>query len=79
MTSKASSSRLRSDPRNPLATCAPTAVRTAAIATRAPSAGRRSRAGSVPVRTAVGVHVASGFRGSLRNRLDEAFEVIDSR
>ena len=50
MTSNASSSRSRSDPRNPQATCAPTAVRTAAIATRAPSAGRRSWAASVPVR-----------------------------
>ena len=50
MTSNASSSRWCSDPRNPLATCAPTAVRTAAIATRAPSAGRRSWPGSVPVR-----------------------------
>ena len=48
--SNASSSRRRSDPVKPDATWAPTAARTAAIATRAPRAGRTSSAGSVPVR-----------------------------
>jgi len=37
-----------------------------------------ARVAMAAVRTAVGAHVASGFRGSLRNRLDEAFEVIAS-
>ena len=46
----ASSSLERSEPLKPDATCAPTAARTAAIATRAPSAGRTSAPGSLPVR-----------------------------
>src|SRR6478752_1832616 len=37
-----------------------------------------ARVAMAAVRTAVGAHVASGFEGSLRDRLDEAFEVIDS-
>lgn len=36
-----------------------------------------ARVAMAAVRTAVGGHVASGFRGSLRRRLDEAFAVVD--
>jgi AcrR family transcriptional regulator len=36
-----------------------------------------ARVAMAAVRAAVGVHVASGFRGSLRARLDEAFAVVD--
>jgi len=40
-----------------------------------PSLG--ARVAVAAVRAAVGAHVASGFRGSLRRRLDEAFAVVD--
>jgi AcrR family transcriptional regulator len=36
-----------------------------------------ARVAVAAVRAAVGSHVASGFRGSLRRRLDEAFAVVD--
>ena len=36
-----------------------------------------ARVAMAAVRTAVGGHVASGFRGSLRQRLDETFSVVD--
>lgn len=36
-----------------------------------------ARVAMAAVRGAVGAHVASGFRGSLRRRLDEAFAVVD--
>ncbi|MFL6152460.1 MAG: TetR/AcrR family transcriptional regulator [Ornithinibacter sp.] len=36
-----------------------------------------ARVAMAAVRAAVGSHVASGFRGSLRRRLDEAFAVVD--
>lgn len=36
-----------------------------------------ARVAMAAVRAAVGAHVASGFRGSLRKRLDEAFAVVD--
>ena len=36
-----------------------------------------ARVAMAAVRAAVGAHVASGFRGSLRSRLDEAFAVVD--
>ena len=36
-----------------------------------------ARVAMAAVRTAVGGHVASGFTGSLRRRLDEAFAVVD--
>lgn len=36
-----------------------------------------ARVAMAAVRAAVGAHVASGFRGSLRHRLDEAFAVVD--
>lgn len=36
-----------------------------------------ARVAVAAVRTAVGGHVASGFQGSLRRRLDEAFAVVD--
>ena len=36
-----------------------------------------ARVAMAAVRAAVGSHVASGFRGSLRARLDEAFAVVD--
>ena len=36
-----------------------------------------ARVAMATVRAAVGLHVASGFRGSLRRRLDEAFALVD--
>ena len=36
-----------------------------------------ARVAMAAVRAAVGAHVASGFTGSLRRRLDEAFELVD--
>jgi AcrR family transcriptional regulator len=41
--------------------------------------GLGARVAVAAVRTAVGGHVASGFAGSLRRRLDEAFAVVDPR
>ncbi|WP_035940702.1 hypothetical protein, partial [Knoellia aerolata] len=38
-----------------------------------------ARVAMAAVRTAVGGHVASGFSGSLRRRLDEAFALVDPR
>ena len=36
-----------------------------------------ARVAMAAVRAAVGAHVASGFSGSLRSRLDEAFALVD--
>ena len=36
-----------------------------------------ARVAIAAVRTAIGAHVASGFRGSLHKRLDEAFAMVD--